>query len=241
MLIRIGCTAALGGLVTLATGCGGGDGGSGPNQPPLVLAKAPSASGDLQTGAPSAALANDLRVVVTRDGAPQSAVAVTWTTAGGSLDPTSGQTDASGIAASTWTLGPSAGAQTAQAAVDGANGSPVTFSATASGGPPPPPPPPPPPTTVGVTVGNILFRSGRNATTNPAVDTVAVNGTVTWTWTLTGSIPHSVQSTGSPSFTSSGELTGDNQNYPFQFTQPGTYTYNCSVHGNQMTGRVVVR
>jgi plastocyanin len=24
-------------------------------------------------------------------------------------------------------------------------------------------------------------------------------------------------------------------------TQAGTYTYNCAVHGNQMTGRIVVR
>ena len=45
-----------------------------------------------------------------------------------------------GIAASSWTLGPTAGAQSAQATVAGATGSPVTFSATATAGPPPPPP-----------------------------------------------------------------------------------------------------
>src|SRR5437868_7842637 len=54
-----------------------------------------------------------------------------------------------------------------------------------------------------VTVGNILFRSGQNGTVNPAVDTIAVAGTVNWTWASNGSVPHSVQSVGSPSFTSS--------------------------------------
>ena len=63
----------------------------------------------------------------------------------------------------------------------------------------------PAPTTAAVTVGNIFFKSGHNGSTNPAVDTVAAGGTVTWTWTGTGSIPHSVQSLGSPSFTSSAD------------------------------------
>lgn len=238
MRILSGYTVALGSLGALAVGCGGGDGGGGPNPPPLVLAKAPTASGDLQTGAPSAALPNDLRVIVTRDGAPQADVDVTWSTSTGTLDPTSGQTDGTGIAASTWTLGSAAGAQSAQAAVAGANGSPVTFSATASGGAPPPPPPP---NTISVTLGNIFFRSNRNTTTNPAVDTVAVNGSVTWTWVNTGSIAHSVLSTGSPSFQSSGTLTGNGESHAVQFTQAGTYTYNCAVHGSQMTGRIVVR
>ena len=42
-----------------------------------------------------------------------------------------------------------------------------------------------------VTVGNIFFQSGHNGTMNPAVDTVAVGTTVTWTWTNTGSETHS--------------------------------------------------
>ena len=36
-----------------------------------------------------------------------------------------------------------------------------------------------PPTT---NVGDIFFTSALNGSSNPAVDTVAVNGTVTWTW-----------------------------------------------------------
>lgn len=219
----------------LAGGCGGG-GSNGPPSTP-VLAKAPSANGDAQTGPASQALPSPLRVVLTLDGSPESGATVNWSTTSGSLNPTSGTTDASGIASTTWTLGANSGPQTAQAAVAGATGSPVAFSATATGGVPPPPPP----AEIGITVSNNRFTSLRNETFNPAVDTVAVNGTVTWTWVNTGAATHSVQSTGTTQFTSSTVLTGNGTTYPFQFTQAGTYTYNCVVHGNQMTGRIVVR
>jgi len=63
----------------------------------------------------------------------------------------------------------------------------------------------------------------------------------TWTWVNTGAMPHSVQSTGTTAFTSSTLKTGNGQTYQFQFTQAGTYTYNCAEHGNGMTGRIVVR
>jgi plastocyanin len=92
-----------------------------------------------------------------------------------------------------------------------------------------------------VTVGNNLFRSARNGTCNPAVDTVAAGTTVTWTWINTGATPHSVQSQGTPAFTSSNTLTGAGSTYSFTFTAPGTYQYDCIVHGSQMSGRVVVQ
>jgi len=92
-----------------------------------------------------------------------------------------------------------------------------------------------------VTVGDIFFQSGHNGTKNPAIDTVAVGTTVTWTWTNTGSTPHSVESEDSPSFTSSGTLTGSGKTYSVTFTSPGTYTYDCAVHGMAMTGRIVVQ
>jgi plastocyanin len=95
-----------------------------------------------------------------------------------------------------------------------------------------------PPTT---NVGDIFFTSALNGSSNPAVDTVAVNGTVTWTWATTEALPHSVQSTGSPSFTSSGILSGAGNTYQFTFTTPGTYHYDCAVHGQLMTGTIVVR
>src|SRR6266702_4120816 len=76
---------------------------------------------------------------------------------------------------------------------------------------------------------------------NPAIDTVAVGSTVTWTWTATGSVAHSVQSQGTPSFTSSAIQTGDGKTYSLTFTTPGTYQYDCAVHGAAMSGRIVVR
>lgn len=96
------------------------------------------------------------------------------------------------------------------------------------------------PTTAAVSIGNNFFKSGRNNTQNPAVDTVAVGGTVTWTWNANnGGILHSVESLGPPSFTSS--TIKASGSYPFTFTVAGTYQYDCAVHGSLMTGRVVVR
>jgi len=96
-------------------------------------------------------------------------------------------------------------------------------------------------TPAAVTVGNIFFQSAHNSTQNPAVDTVAVGTTVTWTWTNTGDTPHSVKSEGSPGFTSSTTQSGNGATYTFAFTTPGTYTYDCAVHGSAMTGRIVVQ
>lgn len=93
------------------------------------------------------------------------------------------------------------------------------------------------PLTANVTVGpGNFFRSQRNLTQNPAVDTIAAGGSVVWDFA--GGL-HSAQSTGSPSFTSSATLgTGT---YSFTFAAAGTYTYNCAIHGELMTGRIVVR
>lgn len=90
-----------------------------------------------------------------------------------------------------------------------------------------------------VTVGaGIQFVSSHNGSRNPAVDTIAVGGTVTWTWA--GSLPHSVESMGSSSFTSSDVKTGSGS-YAVKFTTPGTYQYDCAVHGTAMTGTIVVQ
>ena len=90
-------------------------------------------------------------------------------------------------------------------------------------------------------LNNILFKSGHNGTQNPAVDTVAAGTTVTWTWTSTGGTAHSVHSEEAPTFTSSNILTGNGQTYTFTFTTPGTYQYDCAVHGTAMTGTIVVQ
>jgi plastocyanin len=92
-----------------------------------------------------------------------------------------------------------------------------------------------------IMVGNILFRSAHNGSQDPAIDTVAVGSTVTWTWTATGSVAHSVRSQRAPSFTSSDVETGDGKTYSFTFTTPGSYAYDCAVHGAAMSGTIVVR
>ena len=90
-----------------------------------------------------------------------------------------------------------------------------------------------------VTIGpGIQFVSGHNGSTNAAVDTIAVGSTVTWTWT--GSLPHSVQSVGTASFASSSTMTGSGT-YAVTFAAPGTYKYDCAVHGQLMTGTIVVQ
>ena len=97
------------------------------------------------------------------------------------------------------------------------------------------------PLAAAVAVGNIFFKSGHNGSANAAVDTIGVGGTVTWTWTSTGAVPHSIESEGSPAFTSSAIQTGDGQTYQMQFSTPGTYHYDCAVHGPAMSGTIVVR
>lgn len=95
------------------------------------------------------------------------------------------------------------------------------------------------PSGVTVEVGDDYYRSVANATENPAVDTVTVNGTLTWTWVAAAGT-HSVWPSTTPSFTPSEELIGGGE-YAITFSQPGTYEYECGVHGTAMTGRIVVR
>jgi len=303
----------------------GGDGGSGPPPPVVTVAKAP-VSGDGQTGTVGQPLANPIRVLVLQDGQPEPGATVTWSApgTGASVAPTSGVTDAQGLAEATWTLPQAAGARTASAAVAGATGSPVSFSATAlpgpatqlalrsgngqsgevstllaiplkvraadqfgngvagiviswqvtgGGGSVAPPTSttdtsgattawtlgatvgvqsaegaalgltgspvaftatgtPPPPPTVEVSVGNNFF--------SPPGVTITTGTRVRWTWNSTGAIPHGVESTGVPSFTSSVVLTGNGSVYTFTFNTPGVYSYDCVVHGAAMSGTVTV-
>lgn len=95
------------------------------------------------------------------------------------------------------------------------------------------------PATAAVSVGNNFFRSDRNGTENTAVDTVRVGGTVTWTW-IQGNGLHSVESLGNPSFTSSDEQSAQGSHHEVTFTEHGIYEYICSIHGEAMSGRVVV-
>src|SRR6266849_10319935 len=72
-----------------------------------------------------------------------------------------------------------------------------------------------------VTVGNILFRSVRNSSQNPAVDTIAAGDSVTWAWNAAGS--HMIQSTGTASeiFRNSIVFSAATSKYTATFKNPG--------------------
>ena len=206
-------------LAIALASCGGDDNAPGG----LAVARA-TPSGDGQSAAPGATLPAPVRVRVTRDGQPEANATVTWAAAGAgaSIAPPTGVTNADGIAEAAWTLPQAAGPATATATVADAAGSPVTFTATATA-----------PGQAAIEVGNNFF--------DPAERTVAAGTTVVWTWVNTGVISHSVESTGEPGFTSSATKTGDGQSHSVQFTVPGTYTYQCAVHGAAMSGTIVVQ
>lgn len=227
-------------LIMVVAGCGGGDGGSGP--PPdadqLAVQVAPTASGEGQTGTVGQALEDQLRVLVTRDGEPEQAAAVNWSTPnGGSFTPATSATDANGIGATTWTLGPADGGQTAVATVSGADGSPVTFTATAEDVAPPPPPPPPADATV-----QVLGPPGDNRF-EPASVTIQARQTVAWIWP-SGSVQHNVTPDDTEPVTSGPLANGPNE-YRYTFGTAGTFDYFCANHGGPggtgMSGTVIVQ
>lgn len=324
----IGLALGIAGLSGAGAGCGGGGGGGGQG-PSVSIAKGGAPNGDAQTAVVGSALPVLLKVLVQEDGAPKVGATVNWSAGGtgASVNPTSSTTDAAGEATTTWTLGTVSGGQTAQAALSGASGSPVGFSATATAGPataftktagdnqsgvvstafttalsvkvadqfgngiagvtvdwsvqsgsltlsggatsvtnasgiasksltagatpgagvvrasttsvagtnldfnltvtlaP-----------VRVTAGNFFFRSVKNGTEDPAIDTAQVNQPVRWSVSGTHTVrPVNGDFTGSP-----GNLnTGDT--FDLSFNSTGTYEYFCSIHGAaEMSGRIVV-
>jgi plastocyanin len=195
-----------------------------------TLAKVPA--GDDQVAEIGTQLALPVQALVTDEhGNGVAGTTVGWEATGGTVSSSAVPSVASGISSVTVTAGGTAGPIVITAAAEGLGGSPLTFNATAVA-------PTPIPPTASVTVGNTFFRSNRNASTNPAVDTVQMGGAVTWTWTA-GALLHNVDSDGSPSFTDSPLQTGPS--YSFTFSTAGTYQYTCAAHPGQMTGRIVVR
>jgi plastocyanin len=218
-------------LAVLAA-CGSG-GDTGPSPSPVV-AKSSTKTGDLQSGPVNAALPSELRVVVTRDGSPAADVTVTWATVdGGSLSPSSDQTDAAGLSTSIWTLGSTPGSQAATASVTNATGSPVTFTATATGG--------------GAggdgEIIQVLGPLGGANRFSPVNLTVIAGTTVTWQW-ADGAAGHNVVPDAGSIPAGSGDLASAPHSYQFTFDTPGTYHYHCAAHGTAggggMSGTVTV-
>lgn len=70
----------------------------------------------------------------------------------------------------------------------------------------------------------------------PAVIQVSVGATVTWI--NRDRAPHTATSTNPSGVFDSGSLAQD-ERFEFEFTEPGTYEYFCSIHP-WMTGKVIV-
>ncbi len=83
-----------------------------------------------QIGVVGAELPLPLSVRVESDGEPRAGVTVDWAVSAGTILPAQTVSDAGGLASATWTLGPEIGIMTATTTVVGADGSPVSFSAT---------------------------------------------------------------------------------------------------------------
>jgi plastocyanin len=99
-------------------------------------------------------------------------------------------------------------------------------------------------TTVNVEVGDIYFCSPSFA--NGICETnVSAGDTVQWNWV--GSLPHTVTQC-DPGFIicpppggfDSGMLTGSGSTFSQTFNTPGTFAYQCNIHGAAMRGRVNV-
>jgi len=200
-----------------------------------TLAKA---GGDGQTGELNASLDEPVQAKVTDEfGNAVTGTDVNWSATGASVSAATVASNGSGISQVSVTLGGTAGQITITAESNGLTGSPLTFNATAVV-------PVPAPTSIAVTIGNDFFRSNRNQTSSPAVDTVAVGGTVTWNW-APGAVSHNVTSNPPPGFTGSPTQAGG-ADYSFVFSTAGTYRYYCSIHSSAvatsgMIGRIVVK
>ncbi len=182
-------------------------------------------AGDSQTALISTALPNPHSVVV-KDGHGNviGSFKVHWATGtgGGSVSDTAPLTDPSGIASTTRNLGSTLGTQTDTASA-ALTGSPIVFVSTGDSV-----------THVGaVTVGpGIVFA--------PNSVTIGHGGTVTFTW-ASGSVSHGVAWLTAPSTKPTDSPVQTTGTYQVTLTTPGTYTYDCAVHGAAMSGTIIVR
>ena len=119
-------------IASVSLRCGGGDVGPPPNAASIEMA-----GGNGQAAQVGTPLPNPVTVLVTDDaGDPVSGVTVQWSVdGGGDVSPSSGATGSDGKASATRTLGGTAGQQLTIATVSGLQGSPVSFTATATEGP----------------------------------------------------------------------------------------------------------
>lgn len=150
-------------------------------------------------------------------------VQIAWaaTAGGGSVTPPNNATAATGIASTQHQLGPSDGHDTVTATSTPAlSGSPVSFGAVIQT----------PPAVDTISVGpGIAF--------SPASVTLAAGGTVTFKW---ADGPHGIHFTSGPGTLPANSANLSSGTVDYTLNTKGTYNYNCTVHGNAMTGQIVV-
>ncbi len=157
-------------------------------------------------------------------GNPTTGDTVAWTAVagGGSVNPDTSITVASGTATTQHTLGPAVGLDSVRAT---AFGDTVRFGLTIASAP----------LADTVTVGpGIVFA--------PLVITIASGGSAVFKW-APGSGSHGVNWTGAPGGATlpTNSATQTSGTYSVLLSTPGTYTYDCTVHGAAMHGSVVVQ
>ena len=210
-------------LAAVGAGCSDGDDGTDPDT--LVLSYG-SPSGNVQTGSPGAAL-SPFRVTLTRAGNGVSGITVNWsvTAGGGTLSAPTTVTNDQGQTEVVLTLGQQAGLNSVTAAAAGADGSPLTFSATA------------------VVAGEFAQVEVRNNTFVPNSVTINTGGSVLWVWPQEA-LQHNIAPVPPGTKPSSTQVRNGPTSYEEVFSQAGTYRYFCEVHGTAtsgMNGQVVVQ
>jgi plastocyanin len=97
-------------------------------------------------------------------------------------------------------------------------------------------------TTVNVDVGDVYFCNASFAGGVCDTPPISAGDTVTWNWV--GSLPHTVTQCDA-TFTTcppaggfdSGTLTGAGSTFSQTFSTPGSFAYQCNIHGAGMRGR----
>jgi plastocyanin len=214
-------------ILAVVLGCGGGD--QAPLDPSrLAIAKPETSSGDAQVAVAGTTLPEELRIIVTADGAPTPGVAVLWATGEGSVSPTTDTTDENGVSTTHWTLKRLFAQQVASASLVPGGGQ-VLFTAIAT-----PDPAAPNAVIVGGDGGNRF---------DPAEITIVVGDTVNWVWSES-SEGHNVVPDDGGSPPQSGPLRSYPAYHSFRFEVAGVYHYHCAAHGAAggvgMSGTVTV-
>jgi len=128
--------ATLAGALVVASACGGGSDGSGPDPRQPASVELVTGDGQAATVGTAVAVAPAVRVRNT-DGAPLAGVSVSFTAGAGVVQGSPAVTGDDGVAtAGGWTLGAGAGPQVLVARVPGLAGDSVAFHATGLAGPP---------------------------------------------------------------------------------------------------------